>query len=204
MRVFAVEHCRPKRQGGQACEEENEKTPRAPEFGVKKYAAKPSPPAFCPARHSRSKQKKRLLNQATEQADAGEMPRGGRRSTSFRPGQSGNPSGRPKQPLTIDRRMFVEVKDAARKLTQDAIDTLGAIMKDPKAPAAARISAAVALLDRGHGRPLQAVDVRGDLDLEQLTDEELITLQGILERAALPAPEPRRREIAVWSGTQGD
>ena len=45
------------------------------------------------------------------------------------------------------------VADAARERTQDAIDTLSAIMKDPKAPAAARISAAQAILDCGYGKP---------------------------------------------------
>jgi hypothetical protein len=47
----------------------------------------------------------------------------------------------------MPRRIILGVRDAARDLTLDAIDTLAAIMKDPKAPAAARISAAVALLD---------------------------------------------------------
>jgi hypothetical protein len=122
------------------------------------------------------------------------MPRGGRRSTSWRPGMSGNPGGRPKRPQTIEgRRIYRDVRLAARELTHDAIDTLATIMNDPKAPAAARISAAVALLDRGHGRPFQAVNVKVGWDLEQLTDEELIALDRILERAALPAPDPDGR-----------
>jgi hypothetical protein len=73
-------------------------------------------------------------------------------------------------------------------------------MKDQKAPAAARISAAVALLDRGHGRPFQAVDVKIDYYLEQLSNEDLMTLHQILERATMPAPDPRGRELAVWFG----
>src|SRR6516162_4386678 len=92
-----------------------------------------------------SRQADRLLEQTTEQAKAGKMARGGWRSTSFRPGQSGNLTGRPKRPATIEaRRLFRDVADAARERTQDAIDTLSSIMKDPKAPAAARISAAQA------------------------------------------------------------
>jgi hypothetical protein len=79
---------------------------------------------------------------------------------------------------------------------------MASVMKDPRAPAAARISAAVALLDRGHGRPFQAVDVKIDYYLEQLSTEDLRTLHEILERAA--APDPQGREIAVWSGTQVD
>jgi hypothetical protein len=86
------------------------------------------------------------------------------------------------------RKFFVDVKAAAREVTQEAINTLAAIMKDQKAPAAARISAAVALLDRGHGRPFQAVDVKVDYFLERLTNEELHDLARILDHASLPAP----------------
>lgn len=118
------------------------------------------------------------------------MPRGGRRSTSFKPGISGNPGGRPRKPQTIEaRRIVADVKAAARELTQDAIDTLAAVMKDPKTPAAARISAATALLDRGHGRPTQAVDVAvTTYDYSRLTDEqldELGRLMGLIEVPSL-------------------
>jgi hypothetical protein len=130
------------------------------------------------------------------------MPRGGLRSTSFKKGQSGNPRGRPQRPEV--RKFFVDVRAAAREVTQEAISTLAAIMKDQKAPAAARISAAVALLDRGHGRPFQAVDVKLDWDPNPLTDEELMTLERILTRATPLAPAPGGREMTVWSGAQGD
>ena len=117
------------------------------------------------------------------------MPRGGRRSTSFKPGVSGNPAGRPKKPAAIAaREVFVTVKAAARALTQEAIDTLAAVMRDVKAPQAARISAATALLDRGHGRPSQAVELNVGCDLARLTDDELDALERIMESAALPPP----------------
>jgi hypothetical protein len=119
------------------------------------------------------------------------MPRGGLRKTSFKPGESGNPGGRPKKPQTIEaKRIIADVKAAARALTQDAIDTLAAVMKDPKAPPAARISAAVALLDRGHGRPTQAVDVSGEVafDFSRLSDDELDEYERLLELVALPGP----------------
>ena len=127
-------------------------------------------------------------NRLANRRDKG-MPRGGRRSTSFKPGVSGNPGGRPRRPDTIAaRQIFVTVKTAARALTQEAIDTLAAVMSDQKAPPAARISAAVALLDRGHGRPSQAVDLNIGYDLGRLTDDELETLELIMERATLPSP----------------
>jgi hypothetical protein len=117
------------------------------------------------------------------------MPRGGRRSTSFKPGVSGNPDGRPRRPETIAaRQIFVTVRTAARALTQEAVDTLAAVMRDGRAPPTARISAAVALLDRGHGRPSQAVELNVGYDLDRLTDDELDTLEQIIERAALPPP----------------
>jgi hypothetical protein len=68
----------------------------------------------------------------------------------FKPGESGNPGGRPK--------VLKHVQEAAREHSSDAIKVLSAIMNNAKAPAAARISAASALLDRGYGKPLQAVD----------------------------------------------
>ena len=117
------------------------------------------------------------------------MPRGGIRSTSFKPGVSGNPGGRPKTPQTIEvRRIILGVREAARELTLDALDTLATIMKDPKAPAAARISAAQALLDRGYGKPAQAIEVSAQPDLTHLSVEDLETLERILRPPDFPPP----------------
>jgi hypothetical protein len=80
------------------------------------------------------------------------------------------------------------VADAARECTQDAIDTLFAIMKDPKAPAAARISAATALLDRGYGKPAQAIEVNEQPDLSHVSHENLKILEQILRPPGFPPP----------------
>jgi hypothetical protein len=112
------------------------------------------------------------------------MPRGGIRSTSFKSGQSGNPAGRPKRPQTIETRQIIaDVRAAARDLTQEALNTLVTVMKDSKAPAAARVSAATAILDRGHGRPTHAIRHSGAIvgyDLTKLTDKQLADLEAIL------------------------
>jgi hypothetical protein len=68
----------------------------------------------------------------------------------LRPPLASNPEGRPKRPETIEaRRVVADVKAAARELTLDAIETLKSAMADQKAPWAAKIAAAIAVLDRG-------------------------------------------------------
>jgi hypothetical protein len=96
----------------------------------------------------------------------------------------GAPEKAPNNRSETDRRRR---QAAARELTQDAIDTLASVMKDPKAPPAARISAAVALLDRGHGRPTQAVDVAVETyDYSQMTNEQLDELGHLMGMIKVP------------------
>ncbi|WP_424133192.1 DUF5681 domain-containing protein [Roseiarcus sp.] len=116
------------------------------------------------------------------------MPRGGPRSTSFKPGVSGNPGGRPKRPQTIAaRRIVADVKGLARESAPEAILTLKEIMLDVKAPPAARIGAATAILDRGFGRPGQAVDIAVVHDLTRLTDQQLEELEHLVAMIELPS-----------------
>lgn len=71
----------------------------------------------------------------------------------FAKGKSGNPGGRPKDVFGL--------RDLAREHTPVAIATLVKIMKNEKAPAQARISASIALLDRGYGKAAQSVELSG-------------------------------------------
>jgi HEAT repeat protein len=73
----------------------------------------------------------------------------------FVKGQSGNPGGRPKE--------VADVKALARVHTEMAIAVLVEIAKDKKKTANARVSAVCALLDRGYGKPAQALEHSGEI-----------------------------------------
>jgi hypothetical protein len=107
------------------------------------------------------------------------MPRGGPRSTSFRPGFSGNPGGRPRRAETIQaKRITADVKALAQQCAPEAVSTLKAIMLNEKAPPVARISAATTLLDRGYGKARQEVELR-QFNLALLNDEQLEALERL-------------------------
>jgi hypothetical protein len=54
-------------------------------------------------------------------------------------------------------RATADLRAVAGQYTAEAIDTLVAIMRAESAPLAARVMAARELLDRGHGKPAQAI-----------------------------------------------
>jgi hypothetical protein len=83
----------------------------------------------------------------------------------FAPGVSGNPGGRPKG--------VEEVQRLAREHTASAIQTLIGIAKGGKFPAAARVSAASVLLDRGWGKPVQPTEHSGELVQRVISGEPL-------------------------------
>ncbi len=87
----------------------------------------------------------------------------------FLPGVSGNPGGRSPTRLSDGRSL----RDIARDHTEAAIGVLATTMADDTAPAMARVSASVALLDRGWGKSAQFVEtvnlglVSGMSDIER-------------------------------------
>jgi hypothetical protein len=113
----------------------------------------------------------------------------------FKPGQSGNPGGRPKR--------SVDLRRLARERTVDAIATLINVMRNPRAASAARVSAAAALLDRGWGRPVSPqaftyadgedrptpadIALRSQDDIEVARRVAFLLTRGVQAVQALPA-----------------
>ena len=116
----------------------------------------------------------------------GKFVKGNTVGVRFGAGQRG---GRPK--------LIIEVAKAAREYTVEALETLARIMRNEKATASARVSAAIALLERGHGKAPQVIDVHSHGDVRALSDEQLLVIIGTAaepsgDRAAEQAPDPTK------------
>lgn len=84
-------------------------------------------------------------------------------------GHGGARSGAGRKPGTVSTAKKA-IADDAKKYGKAALKALSDIMKDDEQPASARVSAAVALLDRGHGKPTQGIEHSGELDVRTLSD----------------------------------
>ncbi len=81
----------------------------------------------------------------------------------WKKGESGNPSGRP----AIKR----EVRELAKAMCPEAMQTLGQIMRDKKQPGSARVAACKEVFDRAMGRAEQHHKVSGRVDFAHLLAE---------------------------------
>jgi len=93
--------------------------------------------------------------------------------TRFKKGEVHNPGGRP--------AVVRELRDAAQAEGLNCIQTLIAIRDNPTFPPITRIAACNSLLDRGYGRPMQALAIA---ELPQLPAPGQVTKQMNHEEAA--------------------
>ncbi len=91
--------------------------------------------------------------------------------------------GRPKGAVN---KATVDVKLAAQAYTQEALETLAEIMRDKAQAGAARVSAANAIMDRGHGKAMQPH--QHELSLVDLTDEQIAALDSAFASATNSRP----------------
>src|SRR5712672_830424 len=99
----------------------------------------------------------------------------------FVKGQVANPGGRP-------RRHIGDLSRESRRYAKLALDTLVRICR--KGMERNQLSAARDLLDRGYGRPIQAIDmIAAGKKLSELTADELAAFEARLMTAAAAAAD---------------
>jgi hypothetical protein len=110
----------------------------------------------------------------------------------FLQGHSGNPSGRP--------AIIGELQKLARAHTPTALATLVEIMSNTASPPNARVAAAVALLDRGYGRPSTAVFVEMTQQVSSTDREALLTtVVSAMDEMAASTRAAEKRAIEAES-----
>lgn len=80
-------------------------------------------------------------------------------------GQSGNPSGRPKQDENL--------QELIRSYCPDALNALYTMLMDEKTPPRVRFACANSLLDRGYGKPVQKHEVDSTTVFSEMTQDQL-------------------------------
>ncbi len=100
--------------------------------------------------------------------------------------------GRPPGAVSKAKR---ELAEMSRDHAETALNALVAIVEDSKSPAAARVSAASAILDRGYGKPPQFTtgDVGAFKRASEMTDDELAAIAAGGSRDADPPPSGTRK-----------
>jgi uncharacterized membrane protein YccC len=119
----------------------------------------------------------------TEHNSSRTLPR-----TAWKPGQSGNPKGRPREDNPISL--------AAKKAAPEALKIALTIMRATNSAEATRLAAVNLVLERAYGKPKQELDVTHRRP-EELTDDELYSRIEELEREYARALAEAPRDIAA-------
>jgi hypothetical protein len=93
----------------------------------------------------------------------------------WQPGQSGNPSGRPRQLLSIAIRELLREDCPADKLGRTWAEVIALTMA--KRALKGNVEAAKFLGDRAEGKPPQSIALSGDLDVRETTEDLRETLK---------------------------
>jgi len=131
---------------------------------------------------------------------ASRPPEGRDAAGRFLPGVSGNPSGR--------SGCILEARRLAEEFSPESIRRLWAIIEDSATPASVRLGAISELLDRGMGKPRQAVEVIGEVMqryeyhiTEQIIQRQPDLLDRVFSQDIRPSLEDRRGQgTPAWVG----
>jgi len=116
---------------------------------------------------------------------------------SWKPGQSGNPRGRPRSGLALAERI------RERMSPDELIDLVTTALADPKIDIEKRVSLAMQLASYGYSKPPAGLDLNvsntsDELDLSNASEEQLRAALEILEApASEPTTNPRLDEPSL-------
>lgn len=89
-------------------------------------------------------------------------------------------AGRPRGSAT---KVGTDLRTAAQQYTNEALDTLVQVMRNPAETGTARAAAANAVLDRGYGKPKQEIEANVNL-FDRMAHDEQLALAAALEALA--------------------
>ncbi len=113
----------------------------------------------------------------------------GVKDTRFKPGISGNPSGRPKR--TPDE---IKAMNAIRKLAPAAARKMKEMLMDPRTPAAVRVKICEIILDRTFGKAPASVNINTPSERLEESRTYLISLVEKLKEGASEKGEIRDKQ----------
>jgi hypothetical protein len=112
------------------------------------------------------------------------------KSKKFKAGRGGAREGAGRPP-GAPNKLTRPLKELAAQYTEDSIHTL-VMLRDHAESEQVRLQAANSLLDRGHGRPRQEIDLTGDKSVTVIVQRQTGTVLDVL-----PALEDHAIEEAV-------